>query len=48
MQSIDNFRVDTSRKAVITGVGVVAPGEPGAKPFWEAMTAGKSATGPIT
>lgn len=38
----------TSRRAVITGVGVVAPGEPGAGPFWEAMTAGKPSTGPIT
>src|SRR5215469_16531111 len=48
MQSIDDFRVYTGRRAVITGVGVVAPGEPGAEPFWEAMTAGKPATGPIT
>lgn len=27
---------------------MVAPGEPGARPFWAAMTAGKPATGPIT
>jgi act minimal PKS ketosynthase (KS/KS alpha) len=38
----------TVRKAAITGVGVVAPGEPGARQFWEAMTSGKPATGPIT
>lgn len=38
----------TDRKAVITGVGVVAPGEVGARPFWESVLAGRSATGPIT
>jgi minimal PKS ketosynthase (KS/KS alpha) len=37
-----------SPEAVITGMGVVAPGDVGAKAFWAAMTAGKSATGPIT
>ena len=37
-----------ARKAVITGVGVVAPGEVGAKAFWALLTAGRTATGPIT
>jgi minimal PKS ketosynthase (KS/KS alpha) len=37
-----------ARKAVITGVGVVAPGEVGAKAFWASITAGRPSTGPIT
>jgi act minimal PKS ketosynthase (KS/KS alpha) len=48
MRTMDNNRLIPGRRAVITGVGVVAPGEPGAKAFWERMTAGKPATGPIT
>jgi minimal PKS ketosynthase (KS/KS alpha) len=33
---------------VITGLGVVAPGGIGTKAFWEALTAGRTATRPIT
>jgi act minimal PKS ketosynthase (KS/KS alpha) len=33
---------------VITGLGVVAPGGIGAKAFWELLTAGRTATRPIT
>ncbi|MEV4256755.1 beta-ketoacyl-[acyl-carrier-protein] synthase family protein [Spirillospora sp. NPDC049652] len=36
------------RKAVITGIGVVAPGGIGAKEFWETLTAGRTATRTIT
>ncbi|WP_369188504.1 beta-ketoacyl synthase [Streptomyces sp. R08] len=37
------------RKAVITGLGVVAPGGGlGAKPFWEQITSGRSATRAVT
>ena len=37
-----------TRRAVITGLGVVAPGGIGAKAFWEMLTAGRTATRPIT
>ncbi|OAP22626.1 MULTISPECIES: beta-ketoacyl synthase [Amycolatopsis] len=36
------------RRVAITGIGVVAPGDPGRKAFWELMTAGRSATRPIS
>ncbi|QIS18467.1 beta-ketoacyl-[acyl-carrier-protein] synthase family protein [Nocardia terpenica] len=36
------------RRAVITGLGVVAPGGIGTKAFWERMTDGRTATRPIT
>ncbi|WP_369395546.1 beta-ketoacyl synthase (plasmid) [Streptomyces sp. CG1] len=36
------------RRAVITGMGVVAPGGVGVKPFWEQITSGRSATRPVT
>lgn len=32
------------RRVVITGIGVVAPGGIGTKPFWELLTAGRTAT----
>ncbi|NGO70290.1 beta-ketoacyl-[acyl-carrier-protein] synthase family protein [Streptomyces boncukensis] len=32
------------RRAVITGIGVVAPGRPGTKAFWELVTSGRTAT----
>lgn len=32
------------RRVVITGIGVVAPGDPGIKPFWERVTEGRTAT----
>ncbi|MFH9138841.1 beta-ketoacyl-[acyl-carrier-protein] synthase family protein [Streptomyces sp. NPDC017524] len=32
------------RRVVITGIGVVAPGAVGRKPFWDALTAGRTAT----
>ncbi|MGW2643518.1 beta-ketoacyl-[acyl-carrier-protein] synthase family protein [Streptomyces sp. NPDC001393] len=37
-----------ARRAVITGLGVVAPGGIGTKAFWEMLTAGRTATRPIT
>jgi len=37
-----------ARRAVITGLGVVAPGGIGAKAFWGTLTAGRTATRPIT
>ncbi|CDR06333.1 beta-ketoacyl-[acyl-carrier-protein] synthase family protein [Streptomyces iranensis] len=36
------------RRAVLTGIGVVAPGGVGTKPFWEQITSGRSATRPVT
>ncbi|MFG1950389.1 beta-ketoacyl-[acyl-carrier-protein] synthase family protein [Micromonospora sp. NPDC048830] len=36
------------RRIVITGLGIVAPGGIGAKAFWERITAGRTATRPIT
>jgi act minimal PKS ketosynthase (KS/KS alpha) len=33
-----------SRRAVITGVGVVAPGDPGAQAFWSLLSDGRTAT----
>jgi len=36
------------RRAVITGLGVVAPNGIGVEPFWEALLAGRSAIGPIS
>jgi act minimal PKS ketosynthase (KS/KS alpha) len=32
----------------ITGIGTVAPGEPGVKPFWHLLTSGRTATRRIT
>src|ERR1044071_2149520 len=37
-----------SRRAVITGIGVIAPGGTGTKPFWEMLTAGRTGTRRIT
>ncbi len=37
-----------TRRAVITGIGVVAPGQPGREAFWDMVTAGKTATRGIT
>src|ERR1051326_6379154 len=37
-----------SRRAVITGIGVIAPGGTGTKAFWEMLTAGRTATRRIT
>ncbi|WP_248959180.1 beta-ketoacyl-[acyl-carrier-protein] synthase family protein [Sphaerisporangium perillae] len=37
-----------NRRVVITGIGVVAPGDPGVKAFWERVTSGSSATRPIS
>ncbi|MBW4718309.1 beta-ketoacyl-[acyl-carrier-protein] synthase family protein [Saccharothrix obliqua] len=33
-----------TRRVVITGVGVTAPGSPGVKNFWDLLTAGRTAT----
>ncbi|MFC4562771.1 beta-ketoacyl-[acyl-carrier-protein] synthase family protein [Nocardiopsis mangrovi] len=33
-----------NRRVAITGLGVVAPGEPGVKPFWARITEGRPAT----
>lgn len=38
----------SKRRAVITGVGVVTPGGIGTKAFWETLSAGRTATRPIT
>jgi act minimal PKS ketosynthase (KS/KS alpha) len=40
--------MDSDRRPVITGIGVTAPGGIGAKAFWELLTAGRTATRPIT
>ncbi|WP_307831092.1 beta-ketoacyl-[acyl-carrier-protein] synthase family protein [Nucisporomicrobium flavum] len=37
-----------NRRVVITGIGVVAPGEPGTKAFWERITEGRTATRTVT
>lgn len=37
-----------TRRVVITGIGVVAPGGIGAKQFWETITAGRTATRTIS
>jgi len=37
-----------TRKAVITGIGVVAPGDVGREAFWDLLSAGRTATRPIT
>ena len=37
-----------TRRAVITGIGVVAPGGIGTKAFWELLTAGRTATRTIS
>ncbi|KAA9166510.1 beta-ketoacyl-[acyl-carrier-protein] synthase family protein [Amycolatopsis acidicola] len=36
------------RRVVITGIGVVAPGDPGRKAFWQRLTDGRPAFGPIS
>jgi act minimal PKS ketosynthase (KS/KS alpha) len=36
------------RRVVITGIGVIAPGGIGVKDFWNLLTEGRTATGPIT
>jgi act minimal PKS ketosynthase (KS/KS alpha) len=37
-----------SRRVAITGLGVVAPGDPGVKPFWSRITEGRPATRTVT
>ncbi|MGW4114681.1 beta-ketoacyl-[acyl-carrier-protein] synthase family protein [Actinosynnema sp. NPDC004786] len=36
-----------TRRVAVTGLGVVAPGGIGVKPFWELLTSGRTATRPI-
>ncbi|MGV9293042.1 beta-ketoacyl-[acyl-carrier-protein] synthase family protein [Amycolatopsis sp. NPDC003676] len=36
------------RRTAVTGIGVVAPGGIGTKPFWELLMAGRTATRPIS
>ncbi|MFF9481913.1 beta-ketoacyl-[acyl-carrier-protein] synthase family protein [Streptomyces sp. NPDC014733] len=36
------------RRVVLTGIGVVAPGGDGVPAFWELLTSGRTATGPIS
>jgi act minimal PKS ketosynthase (KS/KS alpha) len=38
----------TERRAVITGIGVVAPGDPGREAFWDLVSQGRTATRTIT
>jgi act minimal PKS ketosynthase (KS/KS alpha) len=38
----------STRRVVITGIGVMAPGGAGAKAFWEELTVGRTATRTIT
>lgn len=38
----------SERRVVITGMGVRAPGGPGAKMFWDLLTDGRTATRPVT
>ena len=38
---------DAARRAVITGIGVVAPNGIGTDPWWSATVAGQSGIGPI-
>nr|CAM34345.1 putative polyketide beta-ketoacyl synthase alpha [Streptomyces tendae] len=38
----------TTRRAAITGIGVVAPGAVGREAYWDLLTAGRTATRPIT
>lgn len=41
-------RGNDARRVVITGLGVVAPGDPGAKPFWDLLVSGRTATRTIS
>jgi 3-oxoacyl-(acyl-carrier-protein) synthase len=42
-------RPDRSRAAVVTGIGIVAPGSgSGARGFWDLLVSGATATGPVT
>lgn len=36
------------RRTAVTGIGIVAPGGIGKEPFWNTITSGRTATGPIT
>ncbi|MGI5229616.1 beta-ketoacyl-[acyl-carrier-protein] synthase family protein [Actinoallomurus sp. CA-142502] len=40
--------IDDDARVVITGIGVVAPGDPGTKAFWDLITSGRTATRAIT
>jgi act minimal PKS ketosynthase (KS/KS alpha) len=40
--------VTGGRRVVVTGIGVIAPGGTGRKAFWDLLTSGRTATGPIT
>jgi len=42
------YRMNHRRRVAITGLGVVAPNGIGKDVFWETLTAGKSAIGPIS
>ncbi|GAA3507466.1 beta-ketoacyl-[acyl-carrier-protein] synthase family protein [Streptomyces showdoensis] len=42
------MKAASNRRVVITGMGVVAPGAIGVKPFWDLLTSGRTATRTIT
>lgn len=41
-------RRDVNRRVAVTGIGIVAPGRPGVKPFWDLLMSGQSAVRAIS
>src|SRR5688500_10751513 len=48
MRAVADRRPAMSRRAVITGIGVVAPGAIGVKEYWSLLSGGRTATRTIT